>query len=100
MYLVSVLKVKSVSALTWKLMSKEEMKEVANIFHQAYEGKLDHIPINPHSKIDESKKLSEGKELKSIFPLSLNQINPPKVNNDPSPGTSPNLYLSKPSIRL
>jgi hypothetical protein len=72
MQLIKILKLKSVSALTWKKMKYEEMKEIASIFNAAYEGKLEHIQINPHAKVDETKKLKDGKEINSIFPLCMN----------------------------
>jgi len=43
----------------------------------AYDNKIAGVPINQYSKIPKDKKLSSGKEIKSIFPLQLSTIKPP-----------------------
>lgn len=55
----------------------------------AYDGKLKSIEKNPFAKVPKDKKLTSGKEVNSIFPLTLVQIKPPQVDADPLPGSGP-----------
>ena len=79
-------------------MRYERALELVSLLQQALEGKLPKIPINPYSRIvddkgKEEKKLSNGKIVSSLFPLTLapNEANPPK----PSPVASQKVDLAK-----
>jgi len=44
---------------------------------------------NPYVKLTKDKKLSSGKDINSIFPLTISSIKPPVVETDPVPGSGP-----------
>jgi hypothetical protein len=66
-----------------KSLSYDQAKEYAEIIRQAYDGVLPAIGINPHSIIPKDKKLSSGKDIKSIFPLTFSTMKTHTVEEEP-----------------
>jgi len=62
---------KSIYKINKGILDFETANKVAEIVRNAYDGKLKSIEKNPFAKVPKDKKLASGKEVNSIFPLTL-----------------------------
>lgn len=69
--LANIIQSKSIYKINKHSLDFATAEKYASIVWDSYDGKLKSIQKNPFAKVPKDKKLSSGKEVNSIFPLSL-----------------------------